>query len=55
MYLNAELAVVILFDILESVSRNHAVRKLHSAENLVEILLLELAVKRHLINLLLVI
>ena len=45
MDLDAELAVVVLLDILELVSCNHSVRKLHAAENLLEILLPELAVE----------
>ena len=45
MDLDTELAVVVLLDVLEFVCLDEAVRKLDAAEELLVVLLLELAVK----------
>ena len=55
MNLDSYLAVVIFLNVFELVSCNHTVRQFDSAENLLVILLLELAVKGNLIYLFLVI
>ena len=55
MDLDAEHSVVILLDVLELVSSDHAVVEFDTAEDLLVVFLLELAVKGYLIDLLLVV
>ncbi len=55
MDLDSELPVVILLDVLELVSSDSSVRKVDSAEDLLVVLLTELAVEGYLLDLLLVV